>query len=144
MPTKSHALNLYSNDSGPQKHFKITPLATKTTITNGTCPIEIPGVLKLGAHVDLAASLSSVQQDLLTNSATSASATNTVNALLVSEAARLDTRINNIIDAGDTLDQVSEVVAAFSAADNSVLQQVAALQTQLSALQAAFDELTAE
>lgn len=140
MPTKSHALNLFTDDNS--KSFKIAPLATKTVISCDT-PIEVTSALKLGAHVDLAATVTALQQDVLTNASTAGTASNTVQANLVSEAARIDQRIDNIIDAGNTLDQVSEVVAAFNAADASVMAVVANLQSQLSTLQAQFAELTA-
>ena len=164
MPAKSHALNLFSPDE--TKKFRILPESTKTVLSGDGCLIEIDTSLKLPTHANVGASLAVVetglaaaQADLLTNSATAASASNTVavalntyksanDAALLVEKQRVDAILAG---ASVDLDQLAEIVAAYEAADTSITSAVtsnasglASLTAQFNLLLARVDELTSE
>lgn len=162
MPSKSHAVNVYSADDS--KKFRILPEATKTVLSGDSNPIEIDTSLTLPTHANVGTSLAAaetglaaVQADLLTNAATAATATNTVNlaltnyissnnAALATETARVDAILSG---ASVDLDTLTEIVAAYEAADTTITSAVttnasglASLTTAFNALLARVDELT--
>ena len=80
-----------------------------------------------------------LQTNINTEASTRASADSALEAKINVEKARIDFIVSNT-DAS-ALDSLTEVVNAFQSADNSLISQVATLQSQLTALQAVVDSL---
>lgn len=135
---KSHALNVYSSDES--KRLKLTTSTTAHSMALDSLPLSIDGVLSLPGQSDVSSAITALQADVIS----SGTASNTVQTNLNTQVTRLDAKIDAIIDAGDSLDQVSEIVSLFQSADASVVQSVAALASQLAILQSSFNELTNE
>lgn len=143
---KSHALNVYSQDES--KHFKVTVQSDKTTLSGDGCPIEIDTTLKLGTVPNVEAAIVAAQADLIG----AGQANNTValalsdyqsanNTALAVERARID---DLLASTNLDLDQLHEIITAYTTSDASLLAQITTMNGQLQVLQAAFNSLTEE
>lgn len=143
---KTHALNVYSQDE--TKRFKVTVQSDKTTLSGDGSPIEIDTSLVLGAVSNVEAAILAAQADLIG----AGQANNTValalsdyqssnNTALAVERARLD---DLLASTNLDLDQLHEIITAYTTSDASMLAQITTMNGQLQALQAAFNSLTEE
>ena len=82
---------------------------------------------------------STLQSNITAEATTRASADTALENKINVEKARIDFIVSNT--QVEALDSLTEIVAAYQAADNSLISQVGALQTQLTALQAVVDAL---
>ena len=82
---------------------------------------------------------STLQSNITAEATARASADTALENKINVEKARIDFIVSNT--QVEALDSLTEIVAAYQAADNSLISQVGALQTQLTALQAVVDAL---
>jgi len=142
MPNKSHALNVYSTDNS--KRFRVVPSNTSTVLDGDLNPIEINTSLTLPTHSDVGAALATAESTLATavsdiTTLQAGASAGAVQANLDAYETSNDTalatergRIDTILAGADVnLDTLTEIVAAYEAADTTITTAVTGNTTNI-------------